>query len=257
MAKLQIKRDVLEGTKERSNLTTEDKAAVERLLGPGGGKGAVTANLAEYPAAFLRALLDDSRLTPNQRAVVAMHVYGMSGNSIDRDQVYGTPVANPIEFGSTFVLLGGRSPNCELFLNGRWYPVTMAIQFIQERDHITKAVLLSGDLVFNHQPCGRARLRGAQPGHAEVELPRPGSGRANRHLAHHVGSGRLDAHGRLGRGAGRGGHQRPASPQLDPPSQDLVWRGRSDARADAGRPGVWVGMIGIIFSMARLSWFDG
>jgi hypothetical protein len=145
MAKLQIKRDVLEKTRERSNLTDDEKIIVELLLEQG-NKGSVTANVGDFPLAFLRALLDDSRLTPNQRAVVAMQVYGMSGADGDRDQVYNTLVANPVEFGSTFVALGGKSPNCELFLNGRWYPVTMAVQFVQDQDHLSKAVILHGTL---------------------------------------------------------------------------------------------------------------
>ena len=36
---------------------------------------------------------------------------------------------NPVEFGSVFMTLGCKAPNCELFLNGRWYPVTMHVQF--------------------------------------------------------------------------------------------------------------------------------
>ncbi len=145
MAKIQLAREVLERTRDRSVLSDDEKAAVERLLGERGSKGAVTAPIGDYPLAFLKAMLDDPRLTPNQRAVVAMHVFGMSSASADRDSVYNAPVANPIEFGSTFVTLGGKGPNCEIFLNGRWYPVTMSIQFIQDKEHI-KGVYLHGCL---------------------------------------------------------------------------------------------------------------
>jgi len=146
MAKLQMKREVLERTKERSNLSPEESAAVDRLIGQGANKGSVTAPVGDFPLAFLRALLDDSRLTPNQRAVVAMQVYGMSGTLPDHEQIYQTPVANAVDFGSTFVLLGGKSPNCEMFLNGRWYPVTLGIQFLQDQDHLSKGVLLQWTL---------------------------------------------------------------------------------------------------------------
>src|SRR5262249_53893176 len=120
MANLRIGRDVLERTKERSNLTPDEKAAVEQLLPPG-GKGAVSADVAEFPLAFLKALLDDTRLSANQRAVVSMHVHGMSGGKANHEEIYNTRVGNPVEFGSTFSALGARSPNCEMFLNGRWY----------------------------------------------------------------------------------------------------------------------------------------
>ncbi len=145
MAKLRIGKDILEKARERSNLTDDERKAVEDILKTG-GKGGVSANVHDYPAAFLRALLDDSRLSANQRAVVSMHLHGMSGSSVDRDVVYDTFVSNPVEFGSTFVMLGGRSPNCEIFLNGRWYPVIMNVQFIQDSEHLSKTVFIHASL---------------------------------------------------------------------------------------------------------------
>lgn len=145
MAKIQIARDVLDRTRDRSNLTEVEKASVDGLLGERGGKGSLAVAIGDYPLAFLKALLDDSRLTANQRAAVSMHVFGMTSTTVDRDSIYHTPVANPVEFGSTFVALGGKAPNCEYFLNRRWYPVTLGIQFLQDKDHI-KGVLLQGFL---------------------------------------------------------------------------------------------------------------
>src|SRR4051794_33497271 len=72
MAKLRIAREVLERTRKRSNLTPDEKAAIDQLLGPSNGKGPVSLDVGACPLAFLKALLDESRLTPNQRAVVAM-----------------------------------------------------------------------------------------------------------------------------------------------------------------------------------------
>lgn len=146
MAKLRINRDVLEKTRDRSNLTDEEKTLLEGLIGPMGSKGAVTANIGEFPLAFLRALLDDARLTPNQRAVVCMQVYGMGGAKVDRGLIYNTVVGSPVEFGSTFMTLGVKAPNCEYFLNGRWYPVVLNVQFLQNEDHLSKTVLLQASL---------------------------------------------------------------------------------------------------------------
>jgi hypothetical protein len=142
LAKLRIGRDVLDRTKERSVLTDEEKVAVERLLVPGSGKGAVSVPVGDLPLAFLRALLDDTRLSPNQRAVVSMQLHGMAGVRADLDGVYDASLASPVEFGSTFITLGSKSPNCEFFLNGRWYAVTLNVQFIQDREHLSKTVLL-------------------------------------------------------------------------------------------------------------------
>ena len=147
MAKIRIRRDVLEQARRRGNLSDEERRAVDRLLGESpNGKGAVQANVAEYPLSFLRALLDDARLTPNQRAVVSMHLYGMSGTDGDRGAVYDTVVANPVEFGSTFMALGNKSPNCEMFLSGRWYPVLMHVQFLEDDCHLSKGVFLHATL---------------------------------------------------------------------------------------------------------------
>ena len=147
MAKLRIARDVLARARDRSNLTDEEKIAVERLLRQGSGKGPVTANVSDCPLPFLKALLDDPRLSPNQRAVVVLQVHGMGGGKDDHELTYNTPVANPLECGSVLMTLGCKTPNCELFLNGRWYPVTMHVQFPTDKeDSLGKGVGLQACL---------------------------------------------------------------------------------------------------------------
>jgi hypothetical protein len=147
MAKLNVKRDIFEQARDRSNLNEDERIMVDLLLEQA-GKGPVSANCADLPLAFLRALLDDTRLMPGQRANVAMQVFGMTHGNHDRDGIYQTLVGSPVEFGSTFVALGGRAPNCEMFLNGRWYPVTLHIQFLEDRNKISRGVLLHGTLSF-------------------------------------------------------------------------------------------------------------
>jgi len=140
MARLQIKREVLESTKERSILSAEERSAVDRVLGAA-GKGQCHVNVGELPVSFLRSLLDDHRLTTNQRAAVIMHVHGMTASEVDREQIYDTRVGSPVEFGSSFALLGAQAPNGEMFLNGRWYPVTMHANFYQDYDKKTRVSL--------------------------------------------------------------------------------------------------------------------
>src|SRR5262245_24678455 len=77
MARFQIKREVLENTRDRSILNAEERTSVDRVLGAK-AKGECQVNVGELPLSFLRALLDDHRLTANQRAAVIMHVYGMT-----------------------------------------------------------------------------------------------------------------------------------------------------------------------------------
>ena len=62
MTKIRISRDVLVRTRDRSILTDEEKATVERLLGQPNGKGSVRASVGELPLALLKALLDEPRL---------------------------------------------------------------------------------------------------------------------------------------------------------------------------------------------------
>ena len=140
MAKLQIKRDIFNKAFERSPLNDSEKEQLTQL--GASTKGAVSAAIRQYPTPFLQSLLDDSRLTANQRAVVALHVFGMTKSDVDRERVYGMSVNSAVEFGSTFVLLGGRTANCEIFLNGRWYPVTMGINFVQNQNNQVRNVVL-------------------------------------------------------------------------------------------------------------------
>ena len=148
MARLRLSRDMVARTKSRSNLTDDEKEAVARLLSPGNGKSTVTAPVNAFPMPFLKALLDNPGLPPNQRAVVAIQVYGMSGNGTDHDRIYQTPVASPAEFGAAFAALGSRHPNCEMFINGRFYPVALGIQFFgdPEEPASRKGILLQGVL---------------------------------------------------------------------------------------------------------------
>jgi hypothetical protein len=137
MAKLRLARDIMCRTKERSILTAKERKVIDRLLAQGSGKGAVIGNVIDFPRAFLLALLDDYKITPNQRAIIAMQVFGMTGktgNPEHRDCIYNTPISTPGEFGSCFMSLGNRSPNCELYLGGRWYPITLSIQFFTDDD---------------------------------------------------------------------------------------------------------------------------
>jgi hypothetical protein len=161
MAKLRIGREILKNALDRAILTDSEKATVDRLLGSAAAKGPVNAEVAQLPQSCLKALLDDSRLTPNQRAVIVMHVHGMSGSGgPQRDYVYNTVVSNPVEFGSTFAMLGCKTPNAELFLNGRWYPITLNVQFLndnREGNHLSKGVMLHGTLSMCETAFGFSR----------------------------------------------------------------------------------------------------
>jgi hypothetical protein len=146
MANLKIQRDWLEEAKQRGNLSEQEKVQVEKILGDAAAKGSISADVSAFPPAFLHALLDDARLTPNQRAVVSMEIHGMSHSRVDRDKVYNAIVETPVQFGSMYFNLGTKSPNAEMFWNGRWYPVIMHVQFLKNDKHLSKTVLLYAQL---------------------------------------------------------------------------------------------------------------
>src|SRR5688500_17614402 len=102
MAKLRIARKVLDRSRNRANLTETDRTAVDALLAQGDGKGAVSAEVTEFPTAFLEALLDDDEITPSQRAVVVLRLHGMSESKVDHTSVWNTPVRNTSDFAGLF-----------------------------------------------------------------------------------------------------------------------------------------------------------
>lgn len=147
MAKFEIKRDYLLKAKERSNLTPEERSVVDTALSQfGSNLHTVHIRLNDFPMPYLRALLDDARLTANQRAVLSMFVYGMSEKDIGLEKIYETIVSSPVEFGSNLQLLSAKSPNCEYFLNGRWYPVILQVQFMEDENKLTRGVIIRATL---------------------------------------------------------------------------------------------------------------
>ena len=142
MAKLQIKRDIFNKALESSQLDEDQRANLDAMVEDKSAKAGITSAVQRFPLPFLHSLLDDNRLTANQRAIVALQVFGMSKADVHNDKIYNISVSSPVEFGSTFSLLGGRGANCEVFLNGRWYPVTMGINFIQGQKNEVRSVAL-------------------------------------------------------------------------------------------------------------------
>jgi hypothetical protein len=147
MGKFSIGRNAVDAAIGRSTLDREELQRVLAKLGE--NKGSVTLELDELPAALVRALLDDPKLKPNQRAVLALHVHGMgSDRGVGRDAVYDLRVSSPVEFGSTLTALGKGTPNAEMLLNGRWYPVRLLVIFHEDSEKLAKVIVLRAMLRF-------------------------------------------------------------------------------------------------------------
>lgn len=143
MATLEIKKDILFKTRDRSALNPDERKMVEGVLSQiTNSTHTLDLNLDDFPAAYWKSMLDDSRLTANQRAIIARHVFGMDSRPREAEEIYGSEAHNPVELGSTFAALGTKSPNCEMFLNGRWYPVIANCQFLEDEGKIARDVVL-------------------------------------------------------------------------------------------------------------------
>ncbi len=133
MAKLQITQAVYERALERVDLDREQWKRLDDLRRPDvedPEEVTLALEIRQLPREVLLALLDEAELTVSQRTQIAMHAYGMSDvSAIDRESIYDRSVSSPVEFGSTLLLLGNKTPTAELFLNGRWYPVILNVNF--------------------------------------------------------------------------------------------------------------------------------
>lgn len=140
MTKIKIAKSVLMDAIERSVLSADEREKLTLEFGP--AKGSISANLAALPKPYIWALLDDTRLSANQRATIALQAHGMKRDDVDMDTIYATTCLNPVDFGSTFMMLGAKSPNCEIFHNGRWYPIIMHVNFQKDHGNQTRCVTL-------------------------------------------------------------------------------------------------------------------
>jgi hypothetical protein len=143
MPVVEFKRDLLFKARDRAILNAEERGKVEALLKQVDPSiHTFDVRLEEYPDGYWKSMLNDTRLTPNQRAVVARYVFGMSQRSLDSESLYASEVSTPVEFGSTVAMLGNKSPNCEFLLNGRWYPVIVNCQFTEDESKVARDVNL-------------------------------------------------------------------------------------------------------------------
>jgi hypothetical protein len=122
MSSIKLRREAFQSTLDRVSLTKEESDLVRQLIGDGARTVSIEVRVEALPKSYLAGLLDEPSLNVNQRAMISMRVHGIHGSREDYERIYQTVVSTRIEFASTFSALGIRTPNCEFFLNGRWYP---------------------------------------------------------------------------------------------------------------------------------------
>lgn len=152
MKKLKIEKMWILRAYERAQLDPEDRLAIEQQLENLQGVHSVHASLEEYSKPFWLAMLDEAKLPPNTRTSIALYVFGMRDHDDQQlDEIYAATVQSPIEFGTVFQMADGCHPNAEFRLNGRWYPVNLRVEFVDDGSRITSGVRLRSTLLLGEQ----------------------------------------------------------------------------------------------------------
>jgi hypothetical protein len=145
MQKIEIKKDWIMRAKERAVLDASELTTVNGYVSQS-GIHSFDLELKNLPDPIWRAMLDDAKLPAKIRSAIALHVFGMRQGDVRLESVYATSVESAVEFGTTLQLVVGRSPNAELRLNGRWYPVIITVQFLEDEQKWTRGIQVSSSL---------------------------------------------------------------------------------------------------------------
>lgn len=144
MVSIKLTRQSFRDALARTILGPTERAELGELFGDGGMSIKVTVQVDKLPSEFLRQLVNQAELNPNQRAMIAMRVFGVRGDREDYERIYDTIVETPMDFAATFAALGLESPNAECFINGRWYPVGFSCHCYQDEHRLRSSVTLNG-----------------------------------------------------------------------------------------------------------------
>ena len=144
MASLKLQRESFLQALAKAQLPPAELKAVTELVGTGAKTVNVVIKVDDLPKEYLAALLDEPELNANQRALVSMRVHGLRGNREEFERIYDSVVTSQMDFASTFAALGVKNPNCEYYLNGRWYPITLGAQCRSDDMKLFVSVTLSG-----------------------------------------------------------------------------------------------------------------
>lgn len=142
MPSISIWRSNMMAARARCVLNDEENALLDDILSIEETSN-IPVEVSKLPVEFARALLEDGKLKPNQRAALAFHVHGMRGEDEDLRSAYDIVVGNPVDFGSVLLALQGGRANAEIQWNGRWYPVQVLAEMREDENKLVKHVSVS------------------------------------------------------------------------------------------------------------------
>lgn len=154
MPKVEIKKEWMRRARERAVLEPDERKRIAEFLAPQTSVYTFDIELSDWPTPLWRALLDEAKLTPNVRSVIALHAFGIHHSDVHLDSIYEATVESPVEFGTTLQLSGSGSPNCEMYLNGRWYPVIVKVHFVEDDQKWARGVQLLCSLRLGERTFG-------------------------------------------------------------------------------------------------------
>jgi hypothetical protein len=160
MSSVKLRREAFQSTLDRVSLTKEENELVRKLIGDGARSVNIDLRVDALPKNYLAGLLDEPSLNVNQRAMISMRVHGIRGSREDYERIYQTIVSTRLEFASTFSALGVRTPNCEYFLNGRWYPINLGANTHEDENRMFSTVRLQGTISVGDTSESVSRLVG-------------------------------------------------------------------------------------------------
>ena len=159
MKRVELKKSWVRRSRERAVLNPEEQTLLDELMEATKGQATATVAIEEYPDAFWKAILDEANLTPSVRTAVTLHLFGMRQEDCRLDEMYGMSAESAVEFGTALQLTSG-SPNCECNINGRWYPVVVSAEFVEDRENVTRAVRLNCRIIIGDQSFHEASMVG-------------------------------------------------------------------------------------------------
>lgn len=129
---LRIRLDLVQEGLTKATLNDAEKTLIQGLINNSQGKRAVDATAQDYPKPLLHWFLDSGKLSGNQAALVNMEIHGVEAAKLPPEQILQQDCTSPLDFGGFWGALT-KQHNAEVFLNGRWYPISLKIDYYEPK----------------------------------------------------------------------------------------------------------------------------
>ena len=150
MREYEFKKVWLTRSRKRAMLTPEEAEKVDAMLESAKGMATMNLKIGDLPKPYWQAMLYEANLTTSIRTAICLHLYGMREGEVDLARVYEVVVDSPTEFGNALELAAG-TPNIEININDRWYPVILSTEFLENQEKVTVAVRVSCNVTMSDQ----------------------------------------------------------------------------------------------------------